>query len=94
MIKIHILNAVAGFIIVLSMGRMLLVGSNSLPYIVIALFLISYLLQIKKNFGRDVWIMITGLLIILSLGCSFAYVFCSVDKQKKPKKVALYIFNI
>jgi len=68
MIKIHILNAVAGFIIVLSMGRMLLVGSNSLPYIVIALFLISYLLQIK-NLGREVWFMITGLLVVLSIGC-------------------------
>lgn len=68
MIKIHILNAIAGFIIVLSMGRVLSEGSNSLPYIVIVLFLISYLLQIK-NFGRDVWVMITGLLVVLSIGC-------------------------
>lgn len=68
MIKIHILNAIAGLIIVLSMGRMLSVGSNGLPFIVIALFLLSYLLQIK-NFGKDVWIMITGLLVVLSIGC-------------------------
>jgi len=74
MIKIHILNAIAGFIIVLSMGRVLLVGSNILPYIIIALFLISYLLQIK-NFGREVWIMITGLLVVLSIGCSLPMFF-------------------
>ena len=74
MIKIHILNAIAGFIIVLSMGRILSEGSNGLPYIVIGLFLISYLLQIK-NFGRDVWIMITGLLVVLSIGCFFPMFF-------------------
>ncbi|MED4213677.1 hypothetical protein P4662_31240 [Priestia megaterium] len=65
--KIHISNIIAGIIIIVSMNLVILGGSNSLPYIVMALFIISYFMQVK-NFGRVVWIMITGLLVVLSLG--------------------------
>jgi hypothetical protein len=72
--KIHIFNIIAGIIIIVSMNLVILGGSNSLPYIVIALFIISYFMQVK-NFGRVVWIMITGLLVVLSLGTLLPHLF-------------------
>ncbi|WP_377520354.1 hypothetical protein [Priestia megaterium] len=72
--KIHIFNIIAGIIIIVSMNLVILGGSNSLPYIVMALFIISYFMQVK-NFGRVVWIMITGLLVVLSLGTLLPYLF-------------------
>ncbi|MHA2960502.1 hypothetical protein [Priestia megaterium] len=72
--KIHIFNIIAGIIIIISMNLVILGGSNSLPYIVMALFIIFYFMQVK-NFGRVVWIMITGLLVVLSLGTLLPYLF-------------------
>jgi hypothetical protein len=72
--KIHIFNIIAGIIIIVSMNLVILGGSNSLPYIVIALFILSYFMQVK-NFGRVVWIMITGLLVVLSLGTLLPHLF-------------------
>jgi hypothetical protein len=72
--KIHIFNIIAGIIIIVSMNLVILGGSNSLPYIVMVLFIISYFMQVK-NFGRVVWIMITGLLVILSLGTLLPHLF-------------------
>jgi len=72
--KIHIFNIIAGIIIIVSMNLVILGGSNSLPYIVMALFIISYFMQVK-NFGRVVWIMITGLLVVLSLGTLLPHLF-------------------
>jgi hypothetical protein len=72
--KIHIFNIIAGIIIIVSMNLVILGGSNSLPYIVMVLFIISYFMQVK-NFGRVVWIMITGLLVVLSLGTLLPHLF-------------------
>ena len=72
--KIHIFNIIAGIIIIVSMNLVIFGGSNSLPYIVMALFIISYFMQVK-NFGRIVWIMITGLILILSLGTLLPHLF-------------------
>ncbi|MEK1833093.1 hypothetical protein AAAC51_41750 [Priestia megaterium] len=72
--KIHIFNIIAGIIIIVSMNLVILGGSNSLPYIVMALFIVSYFMQVK-NFGRVVWIMITGLLVVLSLGTLLPHLF-------------------
>jgi hypothetical protein len=72
--KIHIFNIIAGIIIIVSMNLVILGGSNSLPYIVMAMFIISYFMQVK-NFGRVVWVMITGLLVVLSLGTLLPYLF-------------------
>lgn len=72
--KIHIFNIIAGIIIIVSMNLVILGGSNSLPYIVMVLFIISYFMQVK-NFGRVVWIMITGLLDVLSLGTLLPHLF-------------------
>jgi hypothetical protein len=72
--KIHIFNIVPGIIIIVSMSLTISGGSNSLPYIVMALFIISYFMQVK-NFGKVVWIMITGLLVVLSLGTLLPHLF-------------------
>ncbi|MCQ9285169.1 hypothetical protein NQ129_25720 [Priestia aryabhattai] len=72
--QIHIFNVISGIIIIVSMILLIVVGSNNLPYILIALFIISYFMQVK-NFGRIVWIMITGLILILSLGTLLPHLF-------------------
>jgi len=72
--KIHSFNIIAGIIIIVSMSLAIFGGSNSLPYIVMALFIISYFMQVK-NFGRVVWIMITGLLVVFSLGTLLPHLF-------------------
>mgnify|MGYP001088532015 CR=1 FL=1 len=70
--KIHILNIIAGVIIVGLMGLAIAKGSNSIPYFLIALFFISYFMQVK-NFVRIVWVMVTSLLVIFSLGTLLPY---------------------
>ncbi|QSX23935.1 hypothetical protein [Priestia megaterium] len=72
--QIHIFNVISGIIITVSMILLIVEGSNNLPYILIALFIISYFMQVK-NFGRIVWIMITGLILILSLGTLLPHLF-------------------
>lgn len=72
--KIHILNIIAGIIIVGLMGLAIAKGSNSIPYFLIALFFISYFMQVK-NFVRIVWVMVTSLLVIFSLGTLLPYLF-------------------
>lgn len=72
--QIHVFNVISGTIIIVSMILLIVGGSNNLPYILIALFIISYFMQVK-NFGRIVWIMITGLILILSLGTLLPHLF-------------------
>ncbi|MGF9893516.1 hypothetical protein ABEX78_33385 [Priestia megaterium] len=72
--KIHIFNIIAGIIIIVSMSLVIAGGSNSLPYFLIALFFISYLMQIK-NFVRIAWVMVTSILLIWSLGSLLPHFF-------------------
>ncbi|WP_221816999.1 hypothetical protein [Priestia aryabhattai] len=72
--KIHIFNTIAGIIIILSMSLVLTGGSNNIPFFLIILFFISYFMQ-AIDIGKSVWTMVTGLLVVWSLGSLLPYLF-------------------
>ncbi|MGW9165910.1 hypothetical protein ACWGPZ_32025 [Priestia megaterium] len=72
--KIHIFNIMAGIIIIVSMSLAIAGGSNKIPYFLIILFFISYFMQVR-NIVKSVWIMVTGLLVVWSLGSLLPYLF-------------------
>lgn len=72
--NIHIFNIIAGIIIIVSMGLAIAGGSNNIPYFLIILFFISYFMQVR-NIIKIVWIMVTGLLIVWSLGSLLPHLF-------------------
>ncbi len=72
--KIHIFNIIAGMIIIVSMSLALAGGSNNIPYFLIIVFFISYFMQAMK-IGKSVWLMVTGLLVVWSLGSLLPYFF-------------------
>jgi len=72
--NIHIFNIAAGIIIIVSMSLVIAGGSNNIPYFLITLFFISYLMQVR-NFVKIVWVMITGLLVVWSLGSLLPHLF-------------------
>ncbi|MED3881942.1 hypothetical protein [Priestia megaterium] len=72
--KIHIFNIIAGIIIIVSMCLAIAGGSNNIPYFLIILFFISYFMQVR-NIVKSVWVMVTGLLVVWSLGSLLPYLF-------------------
>ena len=72
--NIHIFNIAAGIIIIVSMSLVIMGGSNNIAYFLIALFFISYLMQVR-NFVKVAWIMVTGLLVVWSLGSLLPHLF-------------------
>jgi len=72
--KIHIFNIIAGIIIIVSMSLAIAGGSNNIPYFLIILFFISYFMQVR-NIVKSVWVMVTGLLVVWSLGSLLPYLF-------------------
>lgn len=72
--KIHIFNTIAGIIIIVSMSLAIVGGSNNIPYFLIILFFISYFMQVR-NIVKSVWLMVTGLLVVWSLGSLLPYLF-------------------
>ncbi len=72
--KIHIFNIVAGIIIIISMSLVISEGSNNTPYFLIILFFISYFMQVR-NIVKIVWVMVTVLLVVWSLGSLLPYLF-------------------
>ncbi|MEI2330620.1 hypothetical protein [Priestia megaterium] len=72
--KIHFFNIIAGIIIIVSMSLAIAGGSNNIPYFLIILFFISYLMQVR-NIVRIVWVMVTGLLVVWSLGSLLPHLF-------------------
>jgi hypothetical protein len=72
--KIHIFNIIAGIIIIVSMSLAIAGGSNNIPYFLIILLFISYFMQVR-NIVKSVWVMVTGLLVVWSLGSLLPYLF-------------------
>ncbi|WP_416435374.1 hypothetical protein [Priestia megaterium] len=72
--KIHVFNIIAGIIIIVSMSLAIAGGSNNIPYFLIVLFFISYFMQVR-NIVKSVWVMVTGLLVVWSLGSLLPYLF-------------------
>ncbi|MGG0509324.1 hypothetical protein ABE078_17780 [Priestia megaterium] len=72
--KIHIFNIITGIIIIVSMSLAITGGSNNIPYFLIIMFFISYFMQVR-NIIKSVWVMVTGLLVVWSLGSLLPYLF-------------------
>lgn len=72
--KVHIFNIIAGIIIIVSMSLAIAGGSNNIPYFLIILLFISYFMQVR-NIVKSVWVMVTGLLVVWSLGSLLPYLF-------------------
>ncbi|RFU62215.1 hypothetical protein [Bacillus sp. V59.32b] len=75
--KLHLFNLIAGIIIIGMMIQAIVSGSNNLPYVVILLYVLSYLLQ-KVNFKgitKFVGLTITILLLIWSLMFLLDFIF-------------------
>ncbi|PLT31839.1 hypothetical protein CUU66_01385 [Peribacillus deserti] len=64
--KVQVFNLIAGITIVGTMVYLIISGANNLPYVIIALFFVSYWLQ-KVNimkFTKVLGIIITSLLLL------------------------------
>lgn len=75
--KVRLFNLIVGIIIIGFMIVHIVSGSNNFPYIIIILYIISFLLQ-KMNFNENIkflGLMLTILLFFLSLMTSLPYIF-------------------